>query len=64
MEQLAAIVGPAAIDAVAGNGVTEVLQMHADLVGSAGFRAAFDEREIALGRQNLPCGFRRASFGP
>jgi hypothetical protein len=62
MEQLAAIVGPAAIDAVASNWVTEVLQMHADLVGSAGFRAAFDEREIALGRQNLPCGFRRAGF--
>ena len=63
MEQLPGKVSPAAIHAVAGNGVAEVFQMHADLVGAPGFRAAFHEREIALGRQNFPRGLRCAGLG-
>ena len=63
VEQLARMVGPAAIGAVTRDGMAEVFQMHADLVRAAGFRAAFEERKVSLGSQHAPSGLGFARVG-
>ena len=63
VEHLPREVGASAVGAVAGDGVAEVLQMHADLVGSSGFGSAFDERKISAGEKNAPEGFGGAGAG-
>lgn len=63
VEELPRKVGAPAVGAVAGDGVAEVLQMHADLVGASGLGAAFNERKVSAGEKNAPEGFGGAGAG-
>ncbi|MEY3480832.1 MAG: hypothetical protein RIQ71_1607 [Verrucomicrobiota bacterium] len=64
MQQLARKIGAAPVDPVAGDGMSEVFQMDADLVRATGFRPAFEQTQLAVCGDELPRGFRRARAGP
>ena len=64
MEQLAWKIGSAAVDTIAGNGVTDVPEMNPDLVGSSGFRTTLQQAETAGGFEDLPCCFGVARSVP
>ena len=48
VQQLARKIGAPAVDAVARHGVSEVLEVDANLVGAAGPGTAFEQRERVL----------------
>lgn len=56
-------IGAAAVNAIAGHGVSEVLEVDAYLVGAAGFRAALEETESSVARHEFPRCFGRAGSG-
>lgn len=64
MEQLPRKIGATSIDAVARDGVAEVLEVNPDLVCTPRFRAAFEQAEFSVRGEQLPGGFRRARLGP
>jgi hypothetical protein len=45
VEEVAGVRAAAAVEGITDDGVTEVLEVDADLVGASGFRAAFEEAE-------------------
>lgn len=63
MKKLPRKIGAAAVNAIAGHGVSEVLEMDAYLVGAAGFRTALEEAESPVARHEFPCGFGGAGSG-
>lgn len=50
----------AAINFIAEHGMSEVMQMNADLMGPPGVNRAFNETHVAVRFENAIIGFRRA----
>lgn len=64
VEKLARVVGAAAVDAVACDGMTQMFQVDADLVRPARARTAFQQAEFSVGGHDFPCRLGRTGPGP